>query len=128
VELAAEQADLLEQETETVAALGVETAFFGGSTWLIKALPAAAAHLPPQEVLGDILNGLAAKLPDCVDKLLASLACKAAVKAGTRLQPEEMLALLREMGSSEMFSHCPHGRPVLKAFSQQEVEKWFKRG
>jgi DNA mismatch repair protein MutL len=128
VELAAEQADLLEQEAETVAALGVETAFFGGSTWLIKALPAAAAHLPPQEVLGDILNGLAAKLPDCVDKLLASLACKAAVKAGTRLQPEEMLALLQEMGSSEMFSHCPHGRPVLKAFSQQEVEKWFKRG
>jgi DNA mismatch repair protein MutL len=127
-ELAVEQAELLEQKAETVAALGVEAEFFGGSTWLIKALPAAVAHLPPQEVLNDILNGLAAKLPDCVDNLLASLACKAAIKAGYRLQPQEMLALLNDMGGSEFFSHCPHGRPVLKIFSQQEMEKWFRRG
>ena len=127
-ELTAEQADVLEQEGETVAALGVEAEFFGGSTWLIKALPAVVAHLPPQDVLADMLGGLAAKLPDCVDKLLASLACKAAVKAGSNLQPQEMLALLNEMGGSELFSHCPHGRPVLKSFSKQEVEKWFRRG
>ncbi|WP_417913551.1 DNA mismatch repair endonuclease MutL [Candidatus Electronema sp. JM] len=127
-ELTAEQADVLEQEAETVAALGVEAEFFGGSTWLIKALPAVAAHLPPQEVLADVLGGLTAKLPDCVDKLLASLACKAAVKAGSSLQPQEMLALLHEMGGSELFSHCPHGRPVLKSFSKQEVERWFRRG
>jgi DNA mismatch repair protein MutL len=63
-----------------------------------------------------------------MDKLLASLACKAAVKAGKRLQPEEMLKLLEQMGGCAAFSHCPHGRPVLKIFSQQEMEKWFKRG
>jgi DNA mismatch repair protein MutL len=129
-ELRPEQMELLEQEAETVAALGVEAEFFGGNTWLIKALPAAVAHLSPQEVLNDILNGMAAKanLPDCLDKLLAELACKAAIKAGYRLQPQEMLALLNDMGGSEFFSHCPHGRPVMKIFSNQEVEKWFRRG
>jgi DNA mismatch repair protein MutL len=129
-ELRPEQMELLEQEAETVAALGVEAEFFGGNTWLIKALPAAVAHLSPQEVLNDILNGMAAKahLPDCLDKLLADLACKAAIKAGYRLQPQEMLALLNDIGSSGFFSHCPHGRPVMKIFSSQEVEKWFRRG
>ena len=127
VELGLEQAELLEQEGATVAALGLTAEFFGGSTWLIKALPAAVAHLPAEEVLADILAGLAAKLPDCIDKLFASLACKAAVKAGNRLQPQEMLALLEAMGGSAFFSHCPHGRPVLKTFPLQEVEKWFLR-
>jgi DNA mismatch repair protein MutL len=127
VELKPEQADLLEKEREAVAALGVEAEFFGGSTWLIKALPALAAHLMPQEVLADILSGLAAAVPEYIDKLLASLACKAAVKAGSRLQAEEMLKLLEQMGGCAAFSHCPHGRPVLKIFSRQEMEKWFRR-
>ncbi|CAK8722980.1 DNA mismatch repair protein MutL [Candidatus Electronema halotolerans] len=127
VELGPEQAELLEQEAATVAKLGLTAEFFGGSTWLIKALPAAVAHLPAEEVLDDMLTALAAKLPDCIDKLFASLACKAAVKAGNRLQPPEMLALLEAMGGSAFFSHCPHGRPVLKTFSRQEVEKWFLR-
>ncbi|WP_417909475.1 DNA mismatch repair endonuclease MutL [Candidatus Electronema sp. PJ] len=128
MELKPEQADLLEKEHDSVAALGVETEFFGGSTWVIKTLPALAVHLSPQEVLLDILDGLAAPVPEHVDKLLASLACKAAVKAGNRLQPEEMLKLLEQMGGCEVFSHCPHGRPVLKIFSSQEMEKWFRRG
>ncbi|WP_417911666.1 DNA mismatch repair endonuclease MutL [Candidatus Electronema sp. TJ] len=126
-ELKPEQADVLEKEREAVAALGVEAEFFGGSTWLIKALPALAAHLPPQEVVEDIIDGLAAAVPEYMDRLLASLACKAAVKAGSRLQPEEMLNLLEQMGGCAAFSHCPHGRPVLKILAPQEMEKWFKR-
>jgi DNA mismatch repair protein MutL len=55
------------------------------------------------------------------------MACKAAIKAGNRLQPQEMLELLEQMGDSKVFSHCPHGRPVLKTFSRQEIEKWFHR-
>ena len=125
VELKPEQTDLLEQEQEAVAALGLEAEFFGGMTWLVTTLPAAAADLPPQEVLTDLLEGLAR--PEYMDKQLASLACKAAVKAGKRLQSEEMLHLLAQMGGCEAFSHCPHGRPVLKIFSRQELEKWFKR-
>ena len=127
MELGPEQADLLEAKQETLADLGLSVEFFGGNTWLIKALPAAVAHLPAPEVLDDVLSGLTSRLPDCIDTLLASLACKAAVKAGDRLQPQEMLTLLEQMGDAEVFSHCPHGRPVLKIFSCQEVQKWFRR-
>jgi DNA mismatch repair protein MutL len=59
--------------------------------------------------------------------LLATMACKAAVKAGDRLSPEEIdyLMQLREM--AENSHHCPHGRPTTLQFSRQELEKQFKR-
>ncbi|XOF33438.1 MAG: DNA mismatch repair endonuclease MutL [Candidatus Electrothrix sp. YB6] len=138
VELGPDQADTLEQEAETVAALGLTVEFFGDTTWIIKAVPAIVGTLPPQEVLTDILDRLAdgtdgtiadrpGTVPECIDRLLASMACKAAVKSGNRLHPEEMLELLHQMDKSKLFSHCPHGRPVLKIFSRPEIEKWFRR-
>jgi DNA mismatch repair protein MutL len=135
LELEPDHADILEKEEAAVAALGVTAEFFGDTTWVIKAVPALVGSLSPREVLTDILDGLASRatdssasvVPECVDTLLASMACKAAIKAGNRLQPEEMLDLLRRMEESEVFSHCPHGRPVIKTFSRQEIEKWFHR-
>ncbi|WPD24459.1 MAG: DNA mismatch repair endonuclease MutL [Candidatus Electrothrix scaldis] len=135
VELGPDHADILEQEAEAVATLGVNVEFFGDTTWVIKAVPAMVGKAPPQEVLFDILDGLASHsgashseiLPEFIENVLASMACKAAIKSGNHLHPEEMLALLRQMEQSEFFSHCPHGRPVLKTFSRLDVEKWFKR-
>ncbi|MCI5167791.1 MAG: DNA mismatch repair protein MutL, partial [Candidatus Electrothrix sp. GM3_4] len=136
VELGPDHADTLEQEAEAVAALGLTVEFFGDTTWVIKAVPAMVGKVSPQEILFDILDGLATTrpgashseaVPECIDNLLASMACKAAIKSGNQLHPDEMLALLRQMEQSEFFSHCPHGRPVLKTFSRLDVEKWFRR-
>jgi len=135
IELGPDHAETLEKETEAVAALGIQVEYFGDTTWVIKAVPALVSQLSPQEVLTDILDGLCNRsstglsgvVPECIDTLLASMACKAAIKAGNRLQPEEMIELLQQMENSQVFSHCPHGRPVLKTFSHQEIEKWFHR-
>ncbi len=135
IELGPDHAETLEAEAEAVAALGMQVEYFGDATWVIKAVPALVSQLPPQEVLADMLDGLRNRpaggisgvVPECIDNLLASMACKAAIKAGNRLQPEEMLELLQQMENSEVFSHCPHGRPVIKTFSGREIEKWFHR-
>ncbi|MEA2115222.1 MAG: DNA mismatch repair endonuclease MutL [Thermodesulfobacteriota bacterium] len=135
IELGPDHAETLEKETEAVAALGVQVEFFGDTTWVIKAVPALVSQLSPQDVLADILDGLRNRsstglsgvVPECIDNLLASMACKAAIKAGDSLQPEEMIELLQQMENSQVFSHCPHGRPVIKTFSRQEIEKWFHR-
>jgi DNA mismatch repair protein MutL len=135
IELGPDHAETLEKETEAVAALGIQVEYFGDTTWVIKAVPALVSQLSPQEVLTDILDGLRNRsstglsgvVPECIDTLLASMACKAAIKAGNRLQPEEMVELLQQMENSQVFSHCPHGRPVIKTFSHQEIEKWFHR-
>jgi len=135
IELGPDHAETLEKETEAVAALGIQVEYFGDTTWVIKAVPALVSQLSPQDVLTDILDGLRNRsstglsgvVPECIDNLLASMACKAAIKAGNRLQPEEMVELLQQMENSQVFSHCPHGRPVIKTFSHQEIEKWFHR-
>jgi DNA mismatch repair protein MutL len=135
VELEPIQAETLEQRQAEVAALGFEADFFGDTTYVVKSVPAVVSHVEPGALLREILNGLrgpassvvAQVIPQAVDQLLSSMACKAAIKAGNRLQPVEMLKLLQQMQASSVFSHCPHGRPVIKTFSAQEVEKWFHR-
>jgi DNA mismatch repair protein MutL len=135
VELSPAQADTLEQRSEEVIALGLQAECFGDTTYVIKSVPALVSHVEPGTLLREILDGLRGPVrsdadrpvPQAVDDLLASMACKAAIKAGNRLQPAEMLKLLQQMQAGEVFSHCPHGRPVIKTFSAQEVEKWFHR-
>ena len=135
VELTPMQCETLETQAEAVAALGLEATLFGGNTALVKSVPAALSPLDPALLLPEMLDGLRGMdwagarhvIPPAVDELLASMACKAAIKAGDRLQPAEMLKLLAQMQASPVFSHCPHGRPVLKTFSLQEVERWFHR-
>ena len=135
VELTPIQMDTLEAHATTVATLGLQAEHFGEATYVIKAVPALVRQEEPGGLLREVLDGLrgttaeAGKRPltQAVDGLLASMACKAAIKAGNRLQPQEMLHLLVQMEASAVFSHCPHGRPVIKAFTTQEVERWFHR-
>ncbi|WP_310600455.1 DNA mismatch repair endonuclease MutL [Desulfobulbus sp.] len=135
VELSPAQAETLEQRGDEVVGLGFTVEPFGDATWVIKAAPALVGQVEPGELLREILDGLrgpmrgdvARPVPQAVDDLLASMACKAAIKAGNRLQPVEMLKLLAQMEAGAVFSHCPHGRPVLKTFTAQEVERWFHR-
>ena len=136
VELSPAQTETFERQGEAVAALGIQAEHFGEATYVIKAAPALVSHVDPGALLREILDGLRGRptrpdslrpVPQAVDDLLASMACKAAIKAGNRLQPAEMLKLLQQMEASAVFSHCPHGRPVIKTFSAQEVEKWFHR-
>jgi DNA mismatch repair protein MutL len=135
VELTPTQIETFEQHHATVATLGLAAEHFGDATYVIKAVPALVRQEEPGTLLREMLDGLRGTtseegkrpLTQAVDDLLASMACKAAIKAGNRLQPQEMLKLLAQMEASAVFSHCPHGRPVIKTFAAQEVERWFHR-
>jgi DNA mismatch repair protein MutL len=134
VEVAHEQAETLGEHEEDIRRLGFIVDHFGDETWVIKSVPALVKNSDPAELLLESLDILrssggrkAGGLAAPIDDLLASMACRAAVKAGDTLAPEEMLELLAQMQSSEYFSHCPHGRPVVKVFSRREIEKWFHR-
>jgi DNA mismatch repair protein MutL len=62
-----------------------------------------------------------------LEDILADMACKAAVRSGDSLAPAEIDALLTRMARADLFSHCPHGRPVIKHFQAEEIKKWFYR-
>ena len=62
-----------------------------------------------------------------MDELLHTIACKAAIKAGDRLAPEEIAALLEQRHLVVDAHHCPHGRPTALVFTREELDKQFKR-
>ena len=64
---------------------------------------------------------------DLLNDLLNMVACKAAIKAGDYLAPEEITALLEQRHHYQDTHHCPHGRPTALVFTREELDKRFKR-
>jgi len=127
----AEVAAALEQR-DLLAQLGLRVEPFGGNTLLVSAYPAMLANMNPADVLHGLLRPLleAGKAPDqrdLLDQMLHTIACKAAVKAGDRLSPEEITALLEQRHLVDDPHHCPHGRPTAVIFSREELDRHFKR-
>jgi len=132
VELTLFQSQLVEKHQEELEHMGFSIREFGGNSWIISAVPAITGKVGPADLLVDVLEQFGSESSrretgDIVDTILATMACKAAVKAGTALSEQEIDALLTRMARADLFSHCPHGRPVVKQFSPEELKKWFYR-
>jgi DNA mismatch repair protein MutL len=67
------------------------------------------------------------KLRQHLEERLATMACHSVIRANRKLEMSEMRELLRELDQIEFATQCPHGRPVLVEFSQDDLEKMFKR-
>jgi DNA mismatch repair protein MutL len=132
VDLTASEAALLLENREVLAQLGLEVEPFGGETVLIAGYPAMLANFSPREVVAGLIDQLQSgnKHPDSrnlVDELLHMIACKAAIKFGDRLTPEEVDALLAQRHLAQDHHHCPHGRPTTLTFTRAELDRQFKR-
>ncbi|MGD0899233.1 MAG: DNA mismatch repair endonuclease MutL [Thermoguttaceae bacterium] len=114
-----------------LAELGLRIEPFGGDTVLVAAFPAMLANMNPAEVLHALLERLLSggkpDHADLLDDLLHTIACKAAIKAGDRLSPAEIDALLQERHLVHDAHHCPHGRPTALVFTREELDKQFRR-
>lgn len=131
VELSIFQSQLALKHEESISRMGFRISEFGGNTFVISSVPALAGISNPRELFLDILEQFGSESGNSgggkLDNILASMACKAAVKAGTSLSRQEIDNLLNEMARANLFSYCPHGRPVIKRFTADEVKKWFYR-
>ncbi|MEM6366598.1 MAG: DNA mismatch repair protein MutL, partial [Planctomycetota bacterium] len=126
-----ERAAVLEV-TECLNRLGLEIEDFGGESIVIHAVPAIMQHQSPSEMLRTLLEAVmgAGRNPnpkDLLHQLLATVACKAAVKAGDPLEPEEIESLLEQKDLYADTHHCPHGRPTALFFSRDELDRMFGR-
>ncbi len=132
VDLSPAEAAAALQHRDLLSELGVKVEPFGGSTILVSGYPAMLANMNPVEVLQALLERILSdvKRPDqrdVLDDLLHTIACKAAIKAGDRLAPEEITALLEQRHLIDDAHHCPHGRPTALVFTREELDKQFKR-
>ena len=131
------QVRILHKYGDQIYQLGFGIDEFGDGSYAVKSIPAVLAHLPADELMAGVFaefstaekeaSGQNISTSNRFDGVLSSMACKAAIKAGRSLEPEEIVSLLEQMQESNVFSHCPHGRPVIKSFSAEDMKKWFYR-
>jgi len=132
VQLSASDYQLVFEMKDLLGRLGIEVEDFGGTSVLVRSLPEVLASQPAGRLLEETLSELKQEfIPKdaikALEKLAAVLACKAAVKAGTRLSPGEIETLLESRDKMSNKYQCPHGRPTTLSFSVEEIEKGFKR-
>jgi DNA mismatch repair protein MutL len=132
VDLTSTEAAAALEHAELLGQLGVEIQPFGGETVLVSSYPAMLANLSPSEVLRELVEKLLAggrqpEARDFLDDLLHMIACKAAVKFGDRLTPEEVESLLAQRHLAQDQHHCPHGRPTALIFTREDLDRQFKR-
>ena len=132
VQLTPEEAAAALQSQDILGQLGLQVEPFGGDTVLVSSYPAMLANFSPADVLRQIVDhllekGSAPDRRDLIDELLHMISCKAAIKAGDRLTPEEVSALMDQRHLCQDAHHCPHGRPTSLVFSREELDKRFKR-
>ncbi|MGI9952729.1 DNA mismatch repair endonuclease MutL [Moorellaceae bacterium AZ2] len=109
-------------------ALGFILESFGTNTFLLRGAPAGIPAGKEREVLEELLEEPEPEnLGSLEERLLKSMACHGAVKAGDPLSAPEMANLLRELLDTSHPHTCPHGRPAVIKISREELARYFNR-
>ena len=135
VELDSEAASLLAGAASELERLGLVIEAFGASALLVREVPGLLGTCNVKGLLSDLADTLAEEedagenrlLAERLDHVLSTMACHGSVRAGRRLSPEEMNALLRDMEATPHSGQCNHGRPTYVELKLSDIERLFGR-
>ena len=134
LELAGREKRAFESGSGTVQRLGYVVEDFGGRSCVVKAVPVVGGQALGPESLRDVLGEMleVAGKPGGIseagqDRLLKLLACHQSVRAGDRMEMDEMRALIEALYKAQNPFSCPHGRPTIIHMTKEELEKKFGR-
>jgi len=135
VELDGDDAASLCAAAAELECLGLVVEPFGASAVLVREVPALLGTCNAKGLLADLAAALAEEqegdgsrlLASRLDHVLSTMACHGSVRAGRRLTPEEMNALLRDMERTPFTGQCNHGRPTYIELKLADIEKLFSR-
>jgi DNA mismatch repair protein MutL len=132
LDLAPSACQALVNRTAELERFGFELEGFGGATIKVTAVPALLKIEDCSKALlalAEDLEGLdrGSQVQDALQRIAATTACHAAVKANDPLTYEKMAHILEELRATAYSTVCPHGRPVMLRLTRREIEKNFDR-
>ena len=129
--LTASEAEAFDAHRSLFERLGFEVEGFGGHSLLVRGVPMPHPRFDPERCLRDTLATLSGDREPATharhERLAATVACKAAIKAGDQLSPDEMRALFVALASTTLPAHDVHGRSTVVHLSWDELERRFGR-
>jgi len=132
VELDPAEAARVSARAEELAQFGLVLEAFGPGAVIVREVPALVPGLDVKSLIRDLADeiaewGDAMALQERVEHVCGTLACHSSVRAGRRLNPAEMDALLRQMEATPNSGQCNHGRPTYVALALSDIERLFGR-
>ncbi len=131
IELQPKEAAILRANEGLLSKLGFELDHFGKTTFRIRGVPVIFNEIQEKEILHSVLDELMDKkgtsLEERSEDMIKYMACHSSVTAGDKLSVSKARELLEELGKSENPYTCPHGRPTMVSFTENDMGKWFKR-
>ena len=131
VELTDEELDAVETHGEELRRVGFEVEGFGGRTVVVHAVPAPHPRFDAEacfrEMVADLARGRFGGWSNRLQRFAATYACRAAVKAGDRLEQREMRELLLRLFATDLPPHDVHGRATIVQLPREELERRFGR-
>jgi len=131
LEFSPAELDAIEESRELLQRVGFELEPFSGRTVVVTTAPnphprfEAARCL--QELVSDLAGGRFGGWANRLERFAATYACRAAIKAGQRLDPEEMRELMLRLLTTQLPAHDVHGRPTIVQLPKDELERRFGR-
>ena len=130
IELSLRELEVFRSSREVFHKLGFTLEPFGGMSILVRGYPQGLKNWADGRLLLQVFDDIIAdRAPGntLTEKLVASYACRSAIKAGQRLSVEEMKLLADQLFAVDNPYSCPHGRPTIHRLSLDEIERWFHR-
>ncbi|MBI4581885.1 MAG: hypothetical protein HY718_19465, partial [Planctomycetes bacterium] len=132
IDVSPDQVAVIESHDDTLHRIGLELSAYGPGSIAVHAAPSLLRPERTREFVRDLIDRLTdrqapASTELLVNDLLAMMACKAAVKAGDSLTPDEIAALMSQRPRVDRSTNCPHGRPTSLRLTIADLERQFKR-
>ncbi len=129
LEVTPRQDAVMKSCVEELTNFGFTLESFGERTYLVRTVPVMIAGDDWSAMLKELMDELSGEERSrWEEKIVASIACHGAIKAGQSLSDDEMQALIRQLEHTSNPHTCPHGRPTVIKLSATQLEREFRRG
>ena len=119
---------LIKEKLTELEKLGYDINFINDSELIFKKIPQLLAHIPVKELYEDIIKTLNdTSVRSFYENMVTSISCKSSIKAGQELNMWQMEELIGRWKTTKNPHTCPHGRPISKKFSHNEIAGFFLR-
>ena len=128
IRVSASEAELIKENLDKFERFGYGIEFLNDTELIFKKVPQLLAKINPKDIIADILDNMHGDVVDNLEeKILITTACKASVKANTKLSIWQMQEIIKKWRTAKMPYTCPHGRPISKTIPHKELASFFQR-